>query len=96
MARNHGTSVSSLVSLNKITNANLIYVGQILQLVNAVSGSTSTTNKETSTSGSYTVKSGDTLYGIAKENNTSVANLVALNHISDPNEISVGQKLKFA
>ncbi|WP_156397611.1 LysM peptidoglycan-binding domain-containing protein, partial [Liquorilactobacillus vini] len=57
---------------------------------------TSTKSSTASTSGSYTVKSGDTLYEIAKENNTSVANLVALNHISNPNEISVGQKLKFA
>ena len=42
----------------------------------------------------YTVKKGDTLTKIASANNTTVANLVALNNISDPNYIVVGQVLK--
>lgn len=42
----------------------------------------------------YTVKSGDTLSGIAAKHKTTVAKLVALNKIKDPDRISVGQKLK--
>ena len=42
----------------------------------------------------YTVKSGDTLSGIASKYNTTIENLVAINGISNPNLISVGQVLK--
>ena len=42
----------------------------------------------------YTVKRGDTLGKIAKTYNTSVDKLIELNGITDPNKISVGQKLK--
>ncbi|MCY8979241.1 N-acetylmuramoyl-L-alanine amidase [Bacillus halotolerans] len=42
----------------------------------------------------YTVKKGDTLSIIAKENGVSVANLQSWNNIKDPNKITVGQNLK--
>ena len=42
----------------------------------------------------YTVKEGDTLSAIASKYNTTVENLVAINGISNPNLISVGQVLK--
>lgn len=42
---------------------------------------------------SYTVKSGDTLYRIAKNYNTTIQNIQAFNQIQDPNKINVGQKL---
>lgn len=42
----------------------------------------------------YTVKKGDTLSGIAKAEGVSVANLQSWNNITDPNKITVGQKLK--
>lgn len=41
----------------------------------------------------YTVQSTDTLGKIAKAHNTTVENLVKLNNITDPNSISIGQKL---
>ncbi len=41
----------------------------------------------------YTVQSSDTLGKIAKAHNTTVENLVKLNNITDPNSISIGQKL---
>ena len=42
----------------------------------------------------YTVKSGDNLTKIAKKFGTTVAKLVELNNIKDPNKIYVGQVLK--
>lgn len=42
----------------------------------------------------YTVKAGDTLSKIAKDNGTTVQALVQLNSIADPNKIRVGQVLK--
>ena len=42
----------------------------------------------------YTVKSGDTLSGIATKYKTTVDKLVKLNNIANPNKIYVGQKLR--
>ena len=42
----------------------------------------------------YTVKRGDTLSGIASKFNTSIAKLVSLNKIKNPNLIYVGQKIR--
>ena len=54
-------------------------------------GGSSTT---TPSSGTYTVKKGDTLSGIADRYKTTVAALVKLNSLKDPNELAIGQKLK--
>ena len=42
----------------------------------------------------HTVKSGETLSGIAKKYGTTVARIVALNNIKNPNVIYVGQRLR--
>lgn len=83
IAAKFGTTVANLVSLNNISDPNLIYVGQVL----IISGSTSNYT-------SYTVKAGDSLSAIAARFGTTVAELVSLNNISDPNLIYVGQVLK--
>ena len=44
--------------------------------------------------GGYAVKPKDTLYKIAKDNNTTVEELQKLNNIKDPSALSVGQTLK--
>ena len=46
-----------------------------------------------STPVTYTVKSGDTLVGIAARFKTTVAKLIAANGIRNANSIQVGQKL---
>ena len=89
IAEEYGTKVNTLVALNGISNPNLIYVGQVLKI--PVSGSESTSNSTVTT---YTVQSGDTLSGIALKFGTTVNHLVAINGISNPNLIYVGQVLK--
>lgn len=84
IASANGTTVDALVKANNISNANLIFVGQQLQTASS------------SSNGSYTVKSGDTLNKIAAANGTTVANLVATNNISNANLITVGQTLKLS
>lgn len=44
----------------------------------------------------YTVKKGDLLSDIAKKFNTTVDQLVKWNHLTNPNYISVGQRLRVA
>lgn len=41
----------------------------------------------------YTVKKGDTLSKIAKQNGTTIDQIAKDNHISNPNKINIGQKL---
>ncbi|KFG02573.1 hypothetical protein IQ62_01205 [Streptomyces scabiei] len=47
-----------------------------------------------SSTGTYTVKQGDTLSSIAKAHGTTVAKLVSLNSLTDPDKLAPGQKLK--
>lgn len=47
-----------------------------------------------SSAGTYTVKKGDTLTAIATRYKTTVAKLVSLNSLKDPDELAIGQKLK--
>lgn len=52
--------------------------------------------QQTGQTGSYTVQSGDTLSAIASAHGITTANLQAINGISNPNLIYVGQVLKLA
>ncbi|MQB91856.1 LysM peptidoglycan-binding domain-containing protein [Limosilactobacillus reuteri] len=99
IARQFNTTVNKLATLNDIRNVNRIYVGQrLLVRQPAEQQQQQTTPKRTETntttnSNTYTVKSGDTLSGIAGKFNTTYTQLAQLNHISNPNVIHVGQVL---
>lgn len=43
----------------------------------------------------YTVKKGDTIYSIARKYKLHVGRLIQINQIKNPNQIQVGQKIKF-
>lgn len=51
---------------------------------------------QASATGSYIVKSGDTLFGIARAHNMSVAELVRMNDLIDPNRLWAGQVLRLS
>lgn len=87
-----GTTVDALKSINGISNANLIQVGQTLKVDVTV---TKVAPKPVPVT-TYTVKSGDTLSEIAAKFNTTTANLQGLNGIIDPSKIYVGQVLHVA
>ena len=99
IARQFNTTVNKLATLNDIRNVNRIYVGQrLLVRQPAEQQQQQATPKRTETntttnSNTYTVKSGDTLSGIAGKFNTTYTQLAQLNHISNPNVIHVGQVL---
>lgn len=82
IASKYGTTYQKLAEYNNISNPNKINVGQVIKIP-------SSNNKQY-----YTVKSGDTLSGIASKYGTSVSQLVSWNNIKDANKIYVGQKLR--
>jgi murein DD-endopeptidase MepM/ murein hydrolase activator NlpD len=85
IAARHGIPQAQLIAANGITNG-VIYAGQQLMLVPAP-GATG------ARSGSYTVRSGDTLSGIAQRLGTSVRALAAANGMTDPDRVVIGRKL---
>ncbi|MBA2914074.1 LysM peptidoglycan-binding domain-containing protein [Lactobacillus frumenti] len=94
IAQQHGVSTSALENANGTTikrlnsSVDLIQAGQQLTLPSGQKASQSNVTADT-----YVVKSGDTLSSIAARFHVSVANLVAWNHITNPDLIYVGQQL---
>lgn len=86
IASKYGTSASAIASLNGISNPNWIYPGQVLK----ISGSASTSSSRT-----YTVRSGDSLSSIASKLGTSWYTLKVKNGISNANLIYPGQVLTY-
>lgn len=91
ISRRYNISINQLALVNNIKNVNLIRVGQVL-VIPGISGSGGTTPPPTASS-KYTVKSGDTLYAIAKKYGLSVQQIVAANNIKNANLILPGQIL---
>ena len=83
IAQQYSSSVEELASLNKISNPNLIKIGQVLRLPQVITEAT------------HTVRSGETLEGIAKSHNTDINWLITRNKISNPNLLWVGQKIVY-
>lgn len=84
IAKKFGTTVNELKELNNLTSNNLS-IGQVLKIPGEI--------EEEITSGTYVVKSGDTLYSIANKFNTTVSELKSLNNLTS-NTLSIGQNLK--
>ena len=83
IARKYNTSVSAIQNLNNLSNNNLS-IGQTLKIPS--------TSNSGNTLNTYTVKSGDSLYSIAKKFNTSVDSIKSKNNLKS-NLLSIGQKL---
>lgn len=108
IANRFGMNYIQLAQINNIRNVNRIYVGQTLRLQAQVNNSTvsqpvhnNTNNVKpapapapTTNNAAYTVKSGDTLSGIASRFGVSYEQLARLNNIANPNRIYVGQVLR--
>ena len=97
IARRSGVSLSSLLSLNGLSQSSVIRPGQTLNVSGAsnttVATPVSTASQATSTSGTYTVKAGDTLYRIAHNHGISLRTLLSVNGLSETSTIRPGQQL---
>src|SRR5690606_15981659 len=90
IAAKYGLSTSTVLKLNGLKATSLIYPGQVLQLKAAsTSSSSSSSSKTTSSSSSsssttkvtYTVKSGDTVSGIAAKYKVSTQSVLDANKL---------------
>jgi LysM repeat protein len=88
IAARYGTTPSALAKANGIANPNRIYVGTRLTVPTA-----DTAAAAPAAASSYTVKRGDTLGNIASAGGTTIATVLSLNSIKNPNLIRIGQVL---
>ena len=86
IAVQYGTTWQDLARINALSNPNIIYQGQTLNV---------TGGQSLATSGYCVVEYGDTLSGIGAQFGTTVERLVSANGISNPNMIYAGQVLNF-
>lgn len=89
IAKRHETSLAALLKLNKIKMNDPLYVGRKI-LVPVV---------EPETVGSrplkkYTVKKGETLFSLAKDNSMTIDELRRLNNMTDSDVLLSGQRIK--
>lgn len=104
ISRKYQITVAELRTANNLSENDVIKAGQKLIIPDADIGtaaalsSTKTASASTNTSTTktveYVVAKGDTLYGIARKNGMSVADLMALNNLDSSAVIKIGQKLK--
>ena len=102
ISRKYQITVAELRTANNLSEKDVIKAGQKLIIPDADIGTAAalSSNQKTSNTSAavkttnYTVAKGDTLYGIARKNGMTVADLMALNNLDSSAVIKVGQKLK--
>jgi len=85
ISNQYGVSVTELAELNGISGSNL-RIGTVLKIPNK-------SGVNPNNMFMYTVKSGDTLYSIARKYNTTVNDIINLNYLKS-NNLSIGQVLR--
>jgi LysM repeat protein len=93
LAERHGVSLSRLMQINGIRNADQVVAGQTLKLGSAAQAPTRTVPASTA-SGTVTVKSGETLSELAERHGLSLNQLMEINGIRNADQVVAGQTLK--
>ena len=107
LAREYGVSTAELAEANNISPTAGLFVGQTLKVPNtkantsSASSSSNTSSSASSsssapavtTSGNYTVKSGDSLTRLANQYGMSVSQLASANGLKNNADLRVGQKI---
>ncbi|HEX3032331.1 MAG TPA: LysM peptidoglycan-binding domain-containing protein [Bacillota bacterium] len=92
IGKRFGVSEQVIAQANNLRSPYTIQVEQWLKVPLAPAAQTPFSPREDTFV--YTVKSGDTLYKLAQEYNTTVETLVQLNNITDPDNLAIGQQLQ--
>ena len=97
IAKLYGLTTGDLMRLNGVSNANMIWIGQVLRItarVDAVDAATANAPKAEAADEIYVVQAGDTLADIAARHQTTVQILLTANGLPNPNFVWVGQRLR--
>jgi len=92
VARAHSVSAAQLAKLNYFPANITLNVGQTLNLATPMQNKAAPSS--TGGGSSYTVKVGDTLYGVAKARGLNLYQFAALNNLAANATLEVGQNLK--
>ncbi len=104
LAQRYGVSVSAIMQANNIARASVLHIGQKL-LIPGTGGAGGTGGAATADAGTtapapknwdktYVVKSGDSVWSIARRHNVSESAMLAANNLQKRHTLSIGQKLK--
>jgi LysM repeat protein len=85
LARRYRTTVQAIQQVNPGVNPNALRIGQVICIPRVPVG------RCPGGSFAYTIRSGDTLYNIARRFNTTIRSIVGLNPGIEPNRLRVGQ-----
>ena len=95
LAERYGTSVQRLMELNNLRGPQDLWAGSRIQVpvtrTTAAAAAKPAVNKNAT---QHKVQSGESLSVIANRYGVSLQNLIAINGISDPNQVVVGQTIK--
>lgn len=100
IAQRYGVKLADLMKANGLTETSIIRPGTVLVIPTSGAPATGTTTPTTRRAGpqdsgdTYTVRSGDTLFGISQRFGVSLADLLALNGLTESSKILPGQVLK--
>jgi lipoprotein-anchoring transpeptidase ErfK/SrfK len=93
IAARHGVSLSRLAAANGLRVNAWVYTGQRLTIPGRTSSPTAPASGTTTGGGTYVVRPGDTLIGIARRYGVSVSRLAARNGLYWNSWVYVGQRL---
>ena len=95
LAERYGTSVQRLMELNNLRSAQDLWAGSRIQVpVTRTAAAPKPKPAVNKNATQHKVQSGETLSVIAQRYCVSMQNLIAINNISNPNQVEVGQTLK--
>ena len=95
IAARYGLSTSAVLKLNNLKSSSVIYPGQKLKLKGvAPAGKAVSVSPASSATRTYTVKSGDTLGGIAARHGVKLSQVLSWNRLSLSSIIYPGQKIR--
>ena len=102
LSHRYGVPISAIMELNALANRHRLSIGQRLIIpanegaVAQKSSSSSKKGKKTTSTGTYTVRRGDTLGKLAAKFNMTTDEIKRLNGLKNPHRIYPGQKLKLS